>query len=178
MRLSTHIFTLITGLLLTCNTAYSQTDVQVYTLAEIDSIRLHYDHSHYSMKYPENMDSIPHSPLYRFVFQGIREWSETADLSWEYFIPISADEIGSNSTISITAIDRPSYFKYRNTDYQFKNLTVYIKSGFCYYDPAKADDWDLRYNQVLFDMAELSAREAVRNYNNDTSKGHILDLYE
>ena len=112
------------------------------------------------------------------MFQNKKQWSETDPLSWDDFIPVSADETGSNSTVSFYASDLSSLFEYRNTDYSFKNLIIYVKRGSSYYDPFRVDEWDLRYNQVLFDMAELSAREAVRNYNNDTSKGHILDLYE
>lgn len=94
MRLSTQIFTLFAGLLLTFSTAYSQTEVQVYTLAEIDSVWPHYQ---FSMKIPlHTTDSITLSPLYRLVFQGIIEWSEAPNLSWDNFILVSADETGSN----------------------------------------------------------------------------------
>lgn len=168
----------VAGLLLTCITAYSQTEVQVYSLAEIDSVRLHYGYLQFAMKLPNHSDSITDTPLYRLVFQNKKQWSETDPLSWDDFIPVSANETGSNSTVSFYASDMSSLFEYRNTDYSFKNLIIYVKRDSSYYDPFRVDEWDLRYNQVLFDMAELSAREAVRNYNNDTSKDHILDLYE
>lgn len=178
MRLSTQIFTLFAGLLLTFSTAYSQTEVQVYTLAEIDSVWPHYQ---FSMKIPlHTTDSITLSPLYRLVFQGIIEWSEAPNLSWDNFIPVSADETGSNSTIKIQESEKLGLFKYRNTNYSYKDLTVSMIPGRSYYDPAKAGDWDLRYNKVLFDIAELSAREAVRAYNSsqDTTKGDIKEYYQ
>ena len=181
MRISTHICTLVAGLSLICSTAYSQTEVQVYTLAEIDSVWLNYGYLQYTMKIPpRTSDSITHSPLYRLVFQGIMEWSETTDLSWDNFIPVSADETGSNSTIKIQESDNIRLLKYRNTDYSYKDLTVFMIPGRSYYDPSKADDWDLRYNKVLFDIAELSAREAVRAYNSsqDTTIGDIKECYE
>jgi len=181
MRLSTPIFTLVTGLLLTCSTAFSQSEVQVYSMAEIDSVWLHFGYLQYPMKTPTHTtDSTTHSPLYRLVFQRILDWSETSDLSWDNFIPVSADETGSNSTIKIQESVNLRLFKYRNTDYSYKDLTVSMIPGRSYYDPTKADDWDLRYNKILFDIAELSAREAVRGYNSslDTTKGDIKEYYE
>ena len=172
------ISTLITGLLITCSTAYAQQEVQVYSLAEIDSVRLHYSHLQFAMKLPDHSDSITSTPLYRLVFQKGKEWSETDALSWDDFIPVSADEIGSNSTVSFYASEISNSFEYRNTDYPFRNLIVYVRRGSSYYDPFRADEWDLRYNQVLFDMAELSAREAVKAYNEDNTKGNIKELYE
>lgn len=174
MRLST----LIAGLLITCSTAYAQQEVQVYSLAEIDSVRLHYGHLQFAMKLPAHTDSITDTPLYRLVFQRMKKWSDTDALSWDDFIPVSADETGSNSTVSFYASDMSSLFEYRNTDYPFRNLVIYVRPSYSYYDPIRADEWDLRYNQVLFDMAELSAREAVTAYNKDNTKGDIKDLYE
>ena len=169
---------LFAGLLLICNATYSQTEVQVYSLAEIDSVLLRYSYQHIPMKVPARADSITESPLYRLMFRANREWSGTDALSWDDFIPVSADDTGSNSTVSISATENYGYFKYRNTDYPFRNLTVHVKPGRSYYDPFRADEWDLRYNNVLFDMAELSAREAIIAYNKDNSKGDIKDLYE
>lgn len=181
MRIATHICILVAGLLHICSIAHSQTEVQVYTLAEIDSVWNNYLYLQYSMKIlPHTTDSITHSPLYRLVFQEMKEWSETTDLSWDNFIPVNTNEIGSNSTIKIQESVSFRLLKYRNTDYSYKDLTVSMIPGRSYYDPAKADDWDLRYNKVLFDIAELSAREAVKAYNSsqDTTKGDINEYYE
>ena len=149
-------------------------------MAEIDSVWIHYFPIQYAMKRNAQMDSITDSPLYRLVSRWHKEWSETSVLSWDDFIPVDASEIGSNSTISITASVSMGFFKYRNTDYSYKNLTVAMDPGRSYYDPYKVDEWELRYDKVLFDLAELSAREAVRacNSKQDTETGDLKDCYE
>ena len=171
---------LIVSLLLTCSIAFSQTEVHVYSMAEIDSVRIHYFPIPLYIKRGTQMDTISQTPLYRLVSRWKKEWSETPVLSWDDFIPVDSREIGSNSVICITTRVSSDFLKYgNNTDYTYENLTVAMDPSRSYYDPNKADEWDLRYNKILFDLAELSAREAVRtcNRSQDTA-GDIKDCYE
>ena len=152
----------VAGLLLTCITAYSQTEVQVYSLAEIDSVRLHYGYLQFAMKLPNHSDSITDTPLYRLVFQNKKQWSETDPLSWDDFIPVSANETGSNSTVSFYASDMSSLFEYRNTDYSFKNLIIYVKRDSSYYDPFRVDDEDRTYGLCLRHGGVISQRSCKK----------------
>lgn len=170
---------LIAGFLMNRNAAFSQTEIQVYFKAEVDSVWINYYPSMIPMKVSHPNDSIPDTPLYRLVFRANKEWSQTNVLSWDDFIPIHAADIGSNSTISIESRKTLAFLKYGNTDYPYTNITVHMVPGRSFYDPFMADEWELRYNRVLFDMAELSAREAVRTYNaNQETAGDIMECYE
>ena len=170
---------LIAGFLMNRNVAFSQTEPQVYSRAEIDSVWIQYYPRIIPMKVTPRTDTIPDDPLYRLVFKARKQWSETDTLSWDDFIPVLASEIGSNSTISITSREVSTLFKYGNTEYPYTNLTVEMAPGRSFYDPFKADEWELRYNQVLFDLAELSAREAVRTYNkSQDATGDIKDCFD
>jgi len=156
---------LIAGFLMNRNVAFSQTEIQAYSMAEIDSVWLNYYHTMIPMKVTPRTDTIPRDPLYRLVFRTHKKWSKTDTLTWNDFIPVLSGEIDSNSTIRITSRRSSAFLKYGNTDYPYTNLTVEMEPGRSFYDLYRADEWELRYNQVLFDLAELSAREAVRTYN-------------
>ena len=156
---------LIAGFLINRNVAFSQTEIQAYSMAEIDSVWLNYYHTMIPMKVTPRTDTIPDDPLYRLVFRTHKQWSETDTLTWNDFIPVFSGEIDSNSTIRITSRRSSDFLKYGNTDYPYTNLTVEMEPGRSFYDLYRADEWELRFNQVLFDIAELSAREAVRTYN-------------
>lgn len=156
---------LIAGFLINRNVAFSQTEIQAYSMAEIDSVWFNYYHTMIPMKVTPRTDTIPDDPLYRMVFRAHKKWSKTDALTWNDFIPVLSGEIDSNSTIRITSRRSSDFLKYGNTDYPYTNLTVEMEPGRSFYDLYRADEWELRYNQVLFDMAELSAREAVRTYN-------------
>ena len=153
---------LLAGFLMNRNAALSQTEIQVYSKAEVDSVWFNYYPRMIPMKVSPPKDSISETPLYRLVLRANKEWSETNVLSWDDFIPVHAADIGSNSTISIESRKTLAFLKYGNTDYPYTNITVHMVPGRSFYDPFMADEWELRCNRVLFDMAELSAREAVR----------------
>ena len=96
------------------------------------------------------------------------EWSEKR-LTWEDFKPAKTDSLGRTSYIDvgITQI----LVSDKNGDMR-DTYTVDITDE-SWYDPDKVTEWDLRYNQILFDMAEVSIRKALDDHHN-----HRVGLYE
>ena len=79
--------------------------------------------------------------------------SVRAILTWDDFTSASADSIGMNSHL-VVGVTQALVMGENNTRRDLWSVEVDKESS--KYDPSKVTDWDLRYNQVLYDMALLS----------------------
>ena len=88
-------------------------------------------------------------------------WNESKDLTWDDFTPQHGLEGKTRSNISIYLCPEYHDQKIRNTYYYWYEYQVAVNPDKSIYDPESATGWELRYNNVLFDIAELSAREVL-----------------
>ena len=93
-------------------------------------------------------------------------------LTWDDFTPASADSIGMNSHL-VVGVTQALVMRENNTYCDLWSVDV-DKEG-SKYDPSKVTDWDLRYNQILYDMALLSMKQALKD-NHDGLIG-IYSVY-
>ena len=76
-------------------------------------------------------------------------------LTWKDFTPASADSIGMTSRLVVGV----SQALVQGKNNRFRDLyMVEVETKSSLYDPTKVSDWDLRYNQILYDMALLSMK--------------------
>lgn len=87
-------------------------------------------------------------------------------LTWKDFTPSTIDSIGMASHLEV-AVSQALTRKEGKTYQDRYFLEVHPDESL--YDPSKVTDWDLRYNQVLFDMALLSMKQALQ----DNHKGQV-----
>ena len=88
-------------------------------------------------------------------------WNESKDLTWDDFTPLQGLEGKTRSNISIWLCPEYHDRKIRNTYYYWCEYQVAANPNKSYYNPETATDWELRYYNLLFDIAELSAREVL-----------------
>ena len=88
-------------------------------------------------------------------------WNESKDLTWDDFTPLQGLEGKTSSNISIWLCPEYHDRKIRNTYYYWYEYQVAANPNKSYYNPETATDWELRYYNLLFDIAELSAREVL-----------------
>lgn len=86
-------------------------------------------------------------------------WNESKDLTWDDFTPQHGLEGKTSSNISIYLCPEYHDRKIRNTYYYWYEYQVAVNPNKSFYDPESATGWELRYYNLLFDIAELSARE-------------------
>ena len=103
-----------------------------------------------------------------FAQNKVHERSEKR-LTWEDFKPAKTDSLGRTSYIDVGITQL--LVSDKNGDMR-DTYTVDITDE-SWYDPDKVTEWDLRYNQILFDMAEVSIRKALDDHHN-----HRVGLYE
>lgn len=89
--------------------------------------------------------------------------SVRAILTWDDFTSASADSIGMNSHL-VVGVTQALVMGENNTHRDYWSVEVDKESS--KYDPSKVTDWDLRYNQVLYDMALLSMKQALKDNHN------------
>ena len=90
-------------------------------------------------------------------------------LTWDDFKPAKTDSLGRTSYIDVCITQL--LVSDKNGDMR-DTYSVDITDE-SWYDPDKVTDWDLRYNQILFDMAEVSIRKALDDHHNQ-----MVGLYE
>ncbi|MBO7051016.1 MAG: hypothetical protein J6W42_10480 [Bacteroidaceae bacterium] len=84
-------------------------------------------------------------------------------LTWKDFTPASADSIGMTSRLVVGV----SQALVQGKNNRFRDLyMVEVETKSSLYDPTKVSDWDLRYNQILYDMALLSMKQAIQDNHN------------
>ena len=88
-------------------------------------------------------------------------------LTWDYFKPSTIDSIGMASTIDIGVSQA---LVSGNGRYRRDLYFIEVDKDNSLYDPSKVTDWDLRYNQILYDMALLSMKQAIQD-NRDGQVG-------
>jgi len=100
------------------------------------------------------------------------QFSDKTRLTWNDFKPASADSIGMISHIVVGVTQ--ALVQGKNN--RFRDLyMVEVDKESSLYDPAKVTDWDLRYNQILYDLALLSMKQAIQdNHNGEVG---IYDIY-
>jgi len=84
-------------------------------------------------------------------------------LTWNDFKPSSIDSIGMASTIDVgvtQALVDGNGRTYRDL------YIIEVNNENSLYDPSKVTDWDLKYNQILYDMALLSMKQAIQDNHN------------
>ena len=89
--------------------------------------------------------------------------SVRAILTWDDFTSASADSIGMNSHL-VVGVTQALVMGENNTRRDLWSVEVDKESS--KYDPSKVTDWDLRYNQVLYDMALLAMKQALKDNHN------------
>lgn len=90
-----------------------------------------------------------------------RDWSEKR-LTWKDFKPAKTDSLGRSSCIYVGIIQL--LVEDDNGDLR-DTYVIDMSTNDSWYDPEKVTDWDLRYNQLLFDMAEVSIRKALEDHH-------------
>ena len=88
-------------------------------------------------------------------------WSDSVRLTWKNFRVSSSDEIGVKSITHVILDVIPFNRKEGNTVFSDCIATVNLVRSKSPYDPIKCDKWDLRYSQLIFDIAELSLRDVL-----------------
>lgn len=100
---------------------------------------------------------------------GARPWSD-GNLTWNDFqvrhVPADSKKISEIYVFSDTEYDRK---KVGNTLFTYVNIDVYIDKLLSWYDPDKADEWQLRYNRIIFDLAQISAKKTQFDLNSTYS---------
>lgn len=88
-------------------------------------------------------------------------WSDSVRLTWKNFRVSTSDEIGVKSITHVILDVIPFERKEGNTVFSDCIATVNLVRSKSPYDPIKCDKWDLRYSQLIFDIAELSLRDVL-----------------
>ncbi len=88
-------------------------------------------------------------------------WSDSVRLTWKNFRVSTSDEIGAKSITHVILDVIPFERKEGNTVFSDCIATVNLVRSKSPYDPIKCDKWDLRYSQLIFDIAELSLRDVL-----------------
>ncbi len=96
-------------------------------------------------------------------------------LTWNDFKPSRIDSIGMASTIDVgvtQALVDGNGRTYRDL------YIIEVNNENSLYDPSKVTDWDLKYNQILYDMALLSMKQAIQdNHNGQVGTYEIYGRY-
>lgn len=85
-------------------------------------------------------------------------WQETRDLTWDDFTPVEGLESTSRNNIRMMLRRTPRELKIKNTTYAWEEHTIAVNPNKSLYNPQTATDGELRYFNVLFDIAELAVR--------------------
>ena len=90
-------------------------------------------------------------------------WQDSQNLTWDDFTPnpMNGQETGLQSIVSIYLQNEPHSQKTGSTEYSWIEYKVAFNPNNSFYNPESASEWELRYNNVMFDIAELSARIAL-----------------
>lgn len=88
-------------------------------------------------------------------------WNESKDLTWDDFTPQHGLEGKTSSNISIYLCPEHHDRKIRGTYYYWYEYLVAVNPNSSKFNPVTATAWELRYYNVMFDIAELSAREVL-----------------
>ena len=92
-------------------------------------------------------------------------WQDTLDLTWDDFTPQDGASTSRNN-IALYMRAEPSVEKIKNNRYCWDDYSIWFNPNASYYDPKNATDWNLRYFNVMFDIAELSARLTLNPSDN------------
>lgn len=106
---------------------------------------------------------------------GFKSWSE-GPLTWQDFqtrhLPADTKKISEIYVRSRAEYER---MKIGNARFYYANVYVSMDKLLSWYDPDKADEWLLRYNQVVFDMAQLYALQFQNDFNSHYSPSRRLN---
>jgi hypothetical protein len=92
-------------------------------------------------------------------------WQDTLDLTWDDFTTQDGASTSRNN-IALYMRAEPSVEKIKNNRYCWDDYSIWFNPNASYYDPKNATDWNLRYFNVMFDIAELSARLTLNPSDN------------
>ena len=115
------------------------------------------------------------SQLLDYPNPGFKSWND-GPLTWDDFqtrhLPADTKKVSEITIMS----SRPDYerMKIGNTRFYYGRMNVYMDRLLSWYDPDKTDEWQLRYNQVIFDMAQLSALKYQNEYNSHYSRSQRI----
>lgn len=110
--------------------------------------------------------------LFSFPVCSQTQLFDRTRLTWDDFTPASADSIEMASHLVIGV----SQALVQHNKKLCKDLyLVEVDTKSSLYDPSKITDWDLRYNQILYDMALLSMKQATQDNHN--GKVGIYEIY-
>ena len=102
-------------------------------------------------------------------------WQDSVNLTWDDFTPMEKPESDSRSNINIFRRQVPQSLKISNTTYVWSDYTVIFNPNSSFYNPETATDWELRYFNTIFDIAELAIRLTLDPPQNKT--GNDFELY-
>lgn len=92
-------------------------------------------------------------------------WSE-GPLTWADFQPRHVpDDSEQISEIRVFTYYDNEKRKTGNVRYTYRTINVYVDNLLSWYDPDKADEWQLRYNQIIFDLAHIYAKKRELELN-------------
>ena len=100
---------------------------------------------------------------------GVKHWND-GPLTWQDFqtrhTPADTKKVSEIYVLSQMDYEK---MKIGNTRFYYAKIQVSMDRLLSWYDPDKADEWLLRYNQVVFDMAQLYALQFQNDFNSHYS---------
>lgn len=100
---------------------------------------------------------------------GTRMWSEEP-LSWDDFqIRHIPDDSQKTSEVCVFTDTHSEVRKKGNSRFIHVEINAYVDKLLSWYDPDKADQWQLRYNQVIFDLTQIFAKKTQFDLNSTYS---------
>ena len=102
-------------------------------------------------------------------------WQDSVNLTWDDFTPMEKPESNSRSNVSVWRRQVPQRRKIRNTTYLWDDYYVAFNPNSSYCNPETATDWELRYFNTIFDIAELAVRLTLDPPQDKT--GNDIKLY-
>ena len=115
------------------------------------------------------------SQLLDYPTPGFKSWNDSP-LTWQDFqvrhLPAGTKTV---SLLSVTSRSETEIMIIGNTKFPYVRINAYMDRLLSWYDPDKSDEWQLRYNQVVFDMAQLYALKYQNEYNSRYSRSPSVD---
>ena len=102
-----------------------------------------------------------------------RIWSD-GPLTWQDFqtrhIP---DDSPKTSEVYVFTDTQSEVKKIGNTRFMYTEINAYVDKLLSWYDPEKAGQWQLRYNQVIFDLTHIYAKKIQSELNSNFSPSQL-----
>lgn len=96
----------------------------------------------------------------------LKEWNKDNPLEWNDFsIRHLPDSQSAYSDLSLNLTTVITTTRKRNLIIKIRNAELTMNKLLSWYDPDRCDNWELRKQQVIFDIAEYHRRQLQKDYN-------------